>query len=57
MWKASLETIDKKGTSRHKKFIFQRLGSFGNSKTMVRFTEPAEVRGVGLVVDQPAGRL
>jgi hypothetical protein len=49
MWKASLETIDKKGTSRHKKFIFQRLGSFGNSKTMVRFTEPAEVRGVGLL--------
>jgi hypothetical protein len=48
-WKANLETIDKKGTSRRKKFVFQRLGSFGNSKTLVRFTEPAEVRGVGLL--------
>ena len=49
LWKAGLETIDKKGTSRLKKFTFQRLGSFGNSKTMVRFTEPVEVRGVGLL--------
>lgn len=49
IWKASLETIDRKGTSRRKRFVFQRLGSFGNSKTLVRFTEPVEVRGVGLL--------
>jgi hypothetical protein len=49
IWKASLETLDKKGTSRRKKFTFQRLGAFGNSKTLVRFTDPVEVRGVGLL--------
>ena len=49
IWKANLETIDKKGNARRKKFVFQRLGSFGNSRTLVRFTEPAEVRGVGLL--------
>ncbi len=48
-WRATLETIDKKGTVRRKKFTFQRLGSFGNSKTLVRFTDPVEVRGVGLL--------
>lgn len=49
IWRASLETIDRKGASRRKKFVFQRLGAFGNSKTLVRFTEPVEVRGVGLL--------
>lgn len=48
-WSASLDTIDKKGAVRRKKFTFRRLGSFGNSKTLVRFTDPAEVRGVGLL--------
>ena len=48
-WRAWMDVTDKKGTTRRKKFSFQRLGSFGNSKTVVRFTEPAEVRGVGLL--------
>jgi hypothetical protein len=48
-WRATLETIDRKGTVRRKNFSFSRLGSFGNSKTLVRFTDPAEVRGVGLL--------
>ena len=48
-WRATLETIDKKGTVRRKNFSFNRLGAFGNSKTLVRFTDPAEVRGVGLL--------
>ena len=30
-------------------FAFRRLGSFGNSKTIVRFTDPPEVKGVGLL--------
>ncbi len=49
IWRATLEAIDKKGTVRRKKFTFQRLGSLGNSKTVVRFTDPVEVRGVGLL--------
>jgi Outer membrane lipoprotein-sorting protein len=34
---------------RSKKFVFRKLGGLGNSKTMVRFIEPADVRGVGLL--------
>jgi hypothetical protein len=49
MWRGTLDVIDKKGTSRKKGFAFRRLGSFGNSKTIVRFTDPPEVKGVGLL--------
>ncbi|MFN0120998.1 MAG: outer membrane lipoprotein-sorting protein [Blastocatellia bacterium] len=48
-WRASMETTGKNGTVRKKKFIFQKLGTLGNSKTLARFTDPAEVRGVGLL--------
>lgn len=48
-WRAVLETVDKKGVTRQKKFSFRKLGSLGDSKTLVRFTDPAEVRGVGLL--------
>lgn len=48
-WRARMETYDKKGTVRSKKFTMRKLGGLGNSKTLVRFTEPAEVRGVGLL--------
>ncbi|MFN7944817.1 MAG: outer membrane lipoprotein-sorting protein [Blastocatellia bacterium] len=54
-WRAMMETTDKKGTVRKKKFTFRRLGSLGNSKTLVRFTDPAEVRGVGLLSLNQAG--
>lgn len=48
-WRAVMEVYDKKGTLRRKKFSFRKLGSLGNSKTLVRFTEPPDVRGVGLL--------
>jgi hypothetical protein len=48
-WRGQLDVIDKKGTTRKKNFVFRRLGVFGNSKTLVRFTDPPEVRGVGLL--------
>lgn len=48
-WRATMEVYDKKGTVRRKKFVYRKLGGLGNSKTLVRFTEPAEVRGVGLL--------
>jgi len=54
VWRAAMETVDKKGTLRKKKFAFRKLGSLGNSKTLARFTDPAEVRGVGLLsLNQP----
>ncbi len=33
-----------------KSWITERLGSYGNSKTVIRFTSPAEVKGVALLV-------
>ena len=48
-WRAVMEVFDKKGTRRQKKFLYHKLGSLGDSKTLVRFTDPAEVRGVGLL--------
>ncbi|MBS1787817.1 MAG: outer membrane lipoprotein-sorting protein [Acidobacteria bacterium] len=48
-WRARMEVYDKKGTVRSKKFTMRKLGGLGNSKTLVRFTDPAEVRGVGLL--------
>lgn len=35
-------------TTKH--WVYQRLGSFGASKSVLRFTAPAEVKGVGLLV-------
>src|SRR5262249_40460487 len=32
-----------------KRFMLYRIGSFGNGKTLVRFTDPAELRGVELL--------
>ncbi|MBK6797754.1 MAG: outer membrane lipoprotein-sorting protein [Acidobacteria bacterium] len=48
-WDAKMDVYDKKGNARGKKFVFKKTGSLGNSKTLIRFTEPAEVRGVGLL--------
>lgn len=33
-----------------KSWVYERLGSFGNSKAMLRFTAPAEVKGVALLI-------
>jgi hypothetical protein len=52
--RATLEITDKDGHSGKKKFILSRVGSFGNGKTLVRFTDPAELRGVTLLsINQP----
>jgi len=52
--RATLEVTDKDGHSVKKKFVISRIGSFGNGKTIVRFTDPAELRGVKLLsVNKP----
>ncbi len=48
-WRAKMDVYDKKGNVRSKKFVFTKIGSLGNSKTLIRFFDPAEVRGVGLL--------
>jgi hypothetical protein len=52
--RATLDVTDKDGHTVHKRFTLRRVGSFGNGKTMVRFTDPAELRGVTLLsINQP----
>lgn len=48
-WRAKMDVVDKKGAVRSKKFTILKLGGLGNSKTLVRFTDPPEARGVGVL--------
>ena len=47
--KAVFDIFDKDGHKTTKRFMLMRLGSPGDSKTLVRFTDPAEIRGVTLL--------
>lgn len=49
-YEGTLEVIDARGRRNLKRWIYQRLGSHGNSKAVIRFTEPPEVRGVALLI-------
>jgi hypothetical protein len=52
--RATLDIVDKDGHSVKKKFLLSRIGSFGNGKILLRFTDPAELRGVKLLsINQP----
>ncbi len=45
-----LQVFDAKGKISDKRWSFDRIGSHGNSKSVLRFTAPAEVKGVALLV-------
>jgi outer membrane lipoprotein-sorting protein len=45
-----LQVFDAKGKVSDKRWTFDRLGSHGTSKAVLRFTAPAEVKGVALLV-------
>jgi hypothetical protein len=45
-----LQSFDDKGKTSEKRWVSERIGSHGDSKVIIRFTEPAEVRGVALLV-------
>lgn len=47
--RATLEVFDNQGHGKKKKFIYRRIGSIGDSKTLVVFTDPQEIRGVALL--------
>src|ERR1700683_3114142 len=52
-----LEVIAANNKVSKKSWQFVRLGSFGNSKAIIRFTAPAEVKGVALLVVNHPDRL
>ena len=47
---AVLQSFDSEGKTSEKRWTFRRVGSHGRSKLIIRFNEPAEVRGVALLV-------
>jgi outer membrane lipoprotein-sorting protein len=47
--RATFESFDKQGHSKKKELLYRRLGKPGNSKTLVVFTGPEEIRGVKLL--------
>lgn len=49
-YEGSLRVIDAKGKVADKRWMFVRLGAHGNSKATLRFVEPAEVKGVALLI-------
>src|SRR4051812_10293015 len=51
-----LQVFDGKGKISDKRWSFERLGAHGQSKAVLRFTAPAEVKGVALLVVNHADR-
>lgn len=47
--RAGFEVFDKQGQHTKKEFTYRRIGSPGDSKTLVVFTAPEEIRGVALL--------
>jgi outer membrane lipoprotein-sorting protein len=51
-----LQVFDRKGKITDKRWNIDRLGSHGDSKAVLRFTAPAEVKGVALLIINHADR-
>lgn len=49
-YEGTLEVIDSRGRTAMKRWTYERVGSFGRSRSVLRFTEPPEVKGVALLV-------
>src|SRR6185503_295594 len=49
-YEGTLEVTSKGNQMATKRWVYQRIGSFGTSKAILRFTAPAEVKGVGLLI-------
>jgi hypothetical protein len=49
-YEGTLEVLGNGNRIATKRWVFDRLGVFGNSKAMLRFMAPAEVKGVGLLI-------
>src|SRR5215472_15160285 len=49
-YEGTLEVIDARNKITEKRWIYDRTGSHGESKAVLRFTAPAEVKGVALLI-------
>jgi len=49
-YEGTLQVVDAKNRISEKRWIYDRSGSNGDSKALLRFTAPAEVKGVALLI-------
>jgi hypothetical protein len=49
-YEGTLEVAGSANKAGLKRWVYQRIGSFGASKVMVRFTAPAEMKGLALLI-------
>lgn len=49
-YEGTLEVIGGENRVATKRWVFERIGAFGDSKSILRFVAPAEVKGVGLLI-------
>src|SRR5215510_13754710 len=49
-YEGTLQVIDSKSKVTEKRWQYDRIGSHGSSKSVLRFNAPAEVKGVALLV-------
>ncbi len=49
-YEGTLRVLGKGGKVTEKRWRYERIGSHGNSKSVIRFTAPAEVKGVALLI-------
>src|SRR5215471_17757773 len=49
-YEGTLKVVDAKNRTSEKRWIYDRTGSHGDSKALLRFTAPAEVKGVALLI-------
>jgi hypothetical protein len=49
-YEGTLQVIDAKTKITEKRWLFDRIGAHGNSKAILRFMAPAEVKGVALLI-------
>ncbi|MBI5281538.1 MAG: outer membrane lipoprotein-sorting protein [Candidatus Solibacter usitatus] len=49
-YEGTLEVIDARRKVSTKRWVYERLGAAGESKAVLRFTAPAEVKGVALLI-------
>ena len=52
----TLQVLDAKGKVSDKRWEYERMGAAGDSKSLLKFTAPAEVKGVALLVVNHADR-
>jgi hypothetical protein len=45
-----LQTFEAAGKTSEKRWVYERIGSHGRSRVIIRFTAPPEVRGVALLI-------